>query len=125
MGLFIDLMVIYFMEIGKKGNLFRGMLKRKLIFVKIDYNIVIMENSRMGYKMDSDIVDTMMEPFILGIGKKVLWKAKEYYGIRIGTNILAHLSSPKNQDLGMRKSRIPNILGIFRIIKIMGWVLNK
>jgi len=49
----------------------------------------------------------------------------EYYGIRTGTNTLAHSSSPINQGLGMSKSRILNILDILRTIKIMGWVLNK
>lgn len=119
-----DLMEIYIMEIGLRGNLRRAMLRRKSVIFKIDNNIVIMENSRMGCKMDSDIANIMMELFILATGNKVLWMGKEYCGIKTGINTLAHLSSPKNQDLGMRKSIILNITDIFKTIKIMVWVLN-
>jgi len=58
------------MEIGKKENSKWAMLRRKLFFIKIDYNIAIMESSIMGYRKDSDIVNTLMEQCILAIGNK-------------------------------------------------------
>jgi len=65
-----DLTEIYIMEIGKKENSKWAMLRRKLFFIKIDYNIAIMESSIMGYRKDSDIVNTLMEQCILAIGNK-------------------------------------------------------